>query len=101
MVDRSDKSLLTPPTSPTAQKMACFSLLNKVCPDSPLPPYCSQFEEIKVALQRSNSNKANHAVAFEGMHSGEAAAAMASREKGHLSHAQIQRRMTSNKTRLW
>jgi hypothetical protein len=94
---------LSPPASPYSQK-SCYDLLGKVhYPDSPLPAACEQFDEIRVALQRTNSNRAIHAKAFQGMHAGEAAAAMASREKGQLHHAQIQRRMTSNnnKPRLW
>jgi hypothetical protein len=100
MTNRGDEELLTPPSSPFTPK-ACFDMLGKVCPDSPLPAACEQFEEVKIALQRRNSNRENHAIAFQGMAPGEAAAAMSSREKGHLSHAQIQRRMTNNKPRLW
>lgn len=89
------------PDSPYTQK-ACFAMLEKVCPDSPLPPECAKFEEVKVALKRKNSNKANHAIAFQGMNPGEAAAAAAARERGHLHHAQIQRRLTTSKKRtLW
>jgi hypothetical protein len=79
-------------------------MLDKMdCPGSlKLPQECEQFEEIKLALQRKNSNRSAHAIAFEGMHAGEAAAAMAARERGHLTHAQIQRRMTStSKKTLW
>jgi hypothetical protein len=97
-----DETLVnTPPSSPYSQK-ACFALIDKVCPDSPLPKHCEQFDEVKLALQRRNSDRANHAIAFQGMAPGEAAAAMASRERGTLTHAQIQRRMTSSsKPRLW
>lgn len=102
MSDEDDKdSPLTPPTSPYSQK-ACHDLLSLIhYPDSPLPVQCEKYEDVKVALQRKNSNKAAHAIAFQGMHAGEAAAAMASREKGQLHHAQIQRRMTNSKPRLW
>jgi hypothetical protein len=49
-----------------------------------------------------NSNRKSHTIAFQGMSPGEAAAAMAAREKGHLHHAQIQRRLTTSKKRtLW
>jgi hypothetical protein len=100
MMQRDDEALVTPPNSPFT-KMSCFELIGKVCPASPLPAACEQFEEVKIALQRNNSNKANQAIAFEGMAAGEAAAAMSSRDKGFLSHAQIQRRMTNSKPRLW
>jgi hypothetical protein len=77
-------------------------MLDKVCPDSPLPKYCQQFEEVQVQLQRRHSDRAMHAIAFAGMHPAEAAAAAAARERGHLHHAQIQRRLTSSaKNRLW
>jgi len=92
----------TPTSSPYTRK-ACFSMLDKVCPDThPLPAECEQFEDVKIALQRRNSDKSNHAISFQGMSPGEAAAAMSQREHGRLSHAQIQRRMTSSQKRtLW
>jgi hypothetical protein len=92
-----DDSLVTPIT-----EKQCFAMVAMVCPDSPLPAACNQFEEVKIALQRKNSNKSSHAVAFQGMSPGEAAAAMAARDRGHLHHAQIQRRLTTSKKRtLW
>lgn len=91
----------TPPGSPYTAK-TCFSLLDKVGYDNPLPRECEQYQEVKVALKRKNSNKESHAIAFQGMGPAEAAAAMAARERGHLHHAQIQRRLTtSNKRSLW
>jgi len=47
--------LSTPNSSPVTYK-SCFAMLDKVCPDSPLPDQCHQFEDIKIALQRKNSN---------------------------------------------
>lgn len=92
---------VTPPGSPYT-KTFCFSMLDKVCPDSPLPTECKKYEEVVVALQRRNSDRSAHAIAFQGMHPGEAAAAAAARERGHLHHAQIQRRLTNSKNRkLW
>lgn len=92
---------MTPTSSPYTRK-SCFAMLDKVCPDSPLPAQCQQFEDVRVALQRKNSNRSDHAIAFQGMAGGEAANAMAAREHGHLHHAQIQRRLTSNSgKRLW
>jgi len=90
----------SPPDSPYTHK-ACFEMLDKVCPDSPLPAECQQFQDVKVALQRRNSNKSSHAIAFAGMAPAEAAAAMAARERGQLHHAQVQRRMTNSKKRMW
>jgi hypothetical protein len=91
------------PSSPTPYtKKACFALLDKVCPDSPLPNDCKQFDDVVVALQRKNSNRDSQAIAFAGMPAGEAASAMAARDRGQLHHAQIQRRMTTGKSRtLW
>jgi hypothetical protein len=91
----------TPSVSPYSQK-ECHKLLNLVhYPDSPLPIPCEKYPDVKMALQRKNSNKATHAIAFQGMHSGQANAAMVARENGQLHHAQIQRRMTNSKPRLW
>jgi hypothetical protein len=90
-----------PLDSPVTQKL-CFAMLDKVCPDSPLPAACNQYDEVKIALQRKNSNRKSHNIAFQGMSPGETTAAMAARERGHLHHAQIQRRMTTSKKRtLW
>ena len=91
----------TPPSSPYTRR-ACFELLDKVCPDSPLPKECELYQDVTVALKRKNSDPGNHKIAFAGMHAGEAAMARAARERGALSHAQIQRRMTSgSKKRIW
>lgn len=77
-------------------------MLDKVYYDHPLPRECEQFHDVKLALQRKNSNREAHAIAFQGMSPAEAAAAMAARERGHLHHAQIQRRLTNTKDRsIW
>lgn len=91
----------SPANSPYSHKK-CFAMLDKVCPDSPLPTQCREFEDIQAALQRKNSNRADQALAFQGMLPGQAASAMAQRDRGHLNHGQIQRRMTSSKNQsLW
>lgn len=93
---------MNPPGSPALSQKQCFAMLDKICPETPLPTECKQFEDVKLMMQRKNSNRSNQAVAFAGMAPGEAAAAMAARDKGHLNHAQIQRRLTTSKKRtLW
>lgn len=99
-MEEEDEDLTTPPSSPFTKKK-CFALLDQVAPSSPLPRECQFFHDVKSELQRRNSDRANQAIAFQGMHPGEAAAAMASREHGSLSHAQVQRRMTNSSPRLW
>ena len=90
------------PASPSHTRKTCLALLSQVTPSCPLPDECSAFADVKAALQRKNSNKHDQAIAFQGMNPGEAAAAMAARDRGHLHHAQIQRRLTSDKSRrLW
>ena len=90
------------PASSPYTKKACFQMLDKVCPSSPLPIECKEFDDIRVAIARKNSNRDSQAKAFAGMASGEAASAMAARDRGKLNHAQIQRRMTTGKSRtLW
>jgi hypothetical protein len=99
--DMYEEERRTPPDSPITHK-ACLAMLKKVCPDSPLPAQCKEYHDVQIALQRKNSNKSDHAIAFQGMAPGEAASAMAARERGELSHAQIQRRLTTTgKKRLW
>lgn len=96
-----DDSHLTPPNSPFT-KRSCFELLDKVCPDSPLPKDCARYPEVTVALQRRNSDRDSHNIAFAGMNPMEASMAKAARERGQLYHAQIQRRMTSGaKKTIW
>jgi hypothetical protein len=84
--------------SPYSQKK-CFAMIDKVCPGSPLPYQCTQYEDVKLALQRRNSDKASYAIAFQGMSPGETRDAIAARQSGRLYNAQIQRRLTSNKDR--
>lgn len=100
--DMMEDERTTPPSSPSYSKKMCFAMLDQVSPESPLPKECQMMADVKSELQRRNSDRANHAIAFQGMHPGEAAAAMQAREHGSLTHAQIQRRMTNNsKSRLW
>ena len=75
----------------------CQQLVAKVTPDSPLPKDCQKFPTVIKKLQRRNSDRSNHAKAFAGMSPGDMAAAMSARERGHLNHAQIQRRLTSRR----
>lgn len=78
---------------------ACQKLIDKVTPDSPLPNECNKFPTVVKTLQRRNSNRSDQAKAFAGMSPGDMAAAMAARERGHLNHAQVQRRLTTNRRR--
>lgn len=81
-------------------EQACVKDLDKYYPN--LPDECASFEQVKDAIQRKNSNRHAQAVAFAGMSPHEAAQAMAARDHGNLNHAQITRRLTSNKNRsLW
>ena len=73
----------------------CLQLVNKIKNASDLPISCLAHLDVKAELQRKNS-KHDYAIAFEGMPPGEAAAAMAARDKGMMHHAQIQRRMTNS-----
>mmetsp|Transcript_10875 Transcript_10875/g.19880 ORF Transcript_10875/g.19880 Transcript_10875/m.19880 type:complete len:127 (-) Transcript_10875:517-897(-) len=89
-------------TSPSMSKEQCECLAEKMNTNT-LPPECKQYPSVLQTLQRTNSNRSDHAVAFAGMSPGEAQAAMAAREKGHLNPVQIQRRLThkSNSRRQW
>eukprot|EP00978_Attheya_sp_CCMP212_P012078 scaffold30021_cov54-Attheya_sp.AAC.4 len=89
--------------SPSMSKEQCECLAEKMMNTNTLPAECKQYPSVLQTLQRTNSNRSDHAVAFAGMSPGEAQAAMAAREKGHLNPVQIQRRLThkSNSRRQW
>eukprot|EP00549_Striatella_unipunctata_P006261 CAMPEP_0118681294 /NCGR_PEP_ID=MMETSP0800-20121206/4857_1 /TAXON_ID=210618 ORGANISM="Striatella unipunctata, Strain CCMP2910" /NCGR_SAMPLE_ID=MMETSP0800 /ASSEMBLY_ACC=CAM_ASM_000638 /LENGTH=95 /DNA_ID=CAMNT_0006577571 /DNA_START=18 /DNA_END=305 /DNA_ORIENTATION=+ len=62
-----------------------------------LPTQCENLLAKFGAPLRRDSTKEDMSVAFQGMSPGLKAAAMAARTRGHLNHAQIQRRMTEDK----
>jgi len=74
----------------------CQQLVSKVTPDSPLPADCKKYPNVVKSLKRRDSDRSDHAKAFAGMSPHEMSAAMAARERGHLHHAQIQRRLTTS-----
>ncbi len=71
----------------------CLMLLKTAMKSADVPVSCLAYKDIQQTLKRKDS-KHEYAVAFEGMSPGDAAAAMAARDKGMLHHAQVQRRMT-------
>jgi hypothetical protein len=73
----------------------CIKLVKHAYPTSPLPMECQKYPEVAMSLQRRESQKHDQSVAFAGMSPGEKEAAMAARDKGRLSQAQIKRRLTS------
>lgn len=86
-------------SGPAFDRQSCIKLIDKVCPSSPLPHECQKYPDVLQTLQRRDSNRHDHSIAFAGMSPGEKVAAMAAREKGALSQAQIKRRMTSSHDR--
>ena len=76
-------------------KTYCAELVQQVCPSTPLPTECHKYPDVLQSLRRRDSDRHEQTIAFEGMAAGEKAAAMAARDKGRLSQAQIKRRMTS------
>jgi len=58
-----------------------------------------KYPDVMSTLKRRDSEQHDQNVAFAGMSPGEKAAAMAARDKGKLSQAQIKRRMTSSNDR--
>jgi len=68
---------------------------------SDFPSECKKYADIMESLRRRLYTHDNGSP-FAGMRPGEAASAMAARDKGKLNHVQIQRRMTNNKSKsLW
>lgn len=73
--------------------------------DEDIPQECKSYASVReTLLHRRDSNKHDHAIAFQGMNTGQALSAMAARERGHLNPSQIQRRYTNRKSsdgRVW
>jgi len=83
-------------------KNFCESILETVSKNTDVPYECKQFSSVNEILRKRDSNRTDHAIAFEGMSPQDAHDAMAAREKGHLSPIQIKRRMTNTShTRIW
>ena len=80
----------------------CEAIAQKITLVNKVPNECKDFSSVMAIIRRREETQSNHARAFEGMTPGEAQAAMAAREKGHLNPMQIQRRMTNrNSRRVW
>jgi hypothetical protein len=73
----------------------CSNLVKNAYPTAPIPTECQKYPDVVMSLQRRESQKHDQTVAFAGMSPGEKASAMAARDKGRLSQAQIKRRLTS------
>ncbi|KAL7567127.1 hypothetical protein ACA910_009454 [Epithemia clementina (nom. ined.)] len=94
--DMIQEDMVSPPSTPNSRK-SCFDLISKVCPAHPLPVECERYDDVTMELRRRNSDRSNHAIAFQGMSGPEVAYYSAARKNGSMSnaHAQLQRRMTS------
>ena len=98
------------PSSPTSSKKKpaysldyCEAIAAKISNvNEHMPQECRKYQSVREALIRRRDS--DHAVAFKGMHSGQAVSAMAARERGHLNPCQIQRKFTNRKAsdrRVW
>ena len=95
-----------PPSSPSPSKKSCFELLAKTYSESgnPLPMECERFEDIKIALQRRNTDPKEYKEdPYVGLSYEDRINAVRAREHGQLNHHQIQRRMTTStkKDKVW
>eukprot|EP01083_Nonionella_stella_P030728 84204_1 len=77
----------------------CEEIASNMVRTQDLPKSCQKYADIMQSIVSRNSKQGDLDIAFQGMSPGEAHAAMASRRKGILSHAQIQRRMTRKDTK--
>ena len=83
--------------SATYSQEFCHNILKKVRYQmGEVPPDCKKYPTVLATVKRRNSDKSLHAVAFEGLSPGSAANAIAARQQGRPSHAQFQRRLTTN-----
>lgn len=100
-------SMPSSPTSPNRKPSYslnyCEAIVTKLSSvNEHIPQECRKYQSVREALIRRRDS--DHAVAFKGMHSGQAVSAMAARERGHLNPCQIQRRFTNRKAsdrRVW
>mmetsp|Transcript_19939 Transcript_19939/g.29408 ORF Transcript_19939/g.29408 Transcript_19939/m.29408 type:complete len:94 (+) Transcript_19939:289-570(+) len=80
----------------------CESLAQRISAEANVPQECKHFDNVMIMVRRRESIRSAQSVAFEGMSPGEAHAAMAAKERGHLNPMQIQRRMTNRTSnRVW
>eukprot|EP00523_Entomoneis_sp_CCMP467_P013483 CAMPEP_0168791714 /NCGR_PEP_ID=MMETSP0725-20121227/14132_2 /TAXON_ID=265536 /ORGANISM="Amphiprora sp., Strain CCMP467" /LENGTH=151 /DNA_ID=CAMNT_0008842307 /DNA_START=107 /DNA_END=561 /DNA_ORIENTATION=- len=129
--DMMQEDMMEPASSPHTKK-SCFEFLSKAySQDSPIPTECERFDELKVAVQRRNTDPPTVKIpplptecerfdelkvavqrrntdpksqeAFAGLSHGDRVSAEIAREKGRLNHHQIQRRMTTStkKNKVW
>lgn len=100
-VDLLQEDMMTDEETKYTQKY-CEEIAKKMPINSDIPLDCKHYESVMAIIRRKENVRSAHAVAFEGMTPGEAQAAMAARERGHLNPMQIQRRMTHrHHTRIW
>ena len=93
-----EKENSNPPSPSRYSLKYCQDIISKISSvnDHHVPKECKEYLIIRESLIcMRDSEKHDHAVAFEGMHAGQAVSAMAARERGHLSPCQIQRRFTT------
>jgi len=103
--DLLQEDMMEVPSSPASphSKKSCFEFMSKAFQDSPLPLECERYDEIKVAMQRRNTDPKSQDAIYAGMSHGDRVNAVLAREQGHLNHHQIQRRMTTStrKNKVW
>ena len=93
-----EKENSNPPSPSRYSLNYCQDIISKISSvnDHHIPKECKEYPIIRESLiRRRDSEKHDLAVAFEGMHVGQAVSAMAARERGHLNPCQIQRRFTN------
>jgi hypothetical protein len=75
----------------------CEQLACQAISEHDIPIECKAYPMVVESLRRrlTENSKKDLAIAFSGMPPGAAYAAMSNVEKGHLHHAQIQRRQTN------
>lgn len=89
-------SYATPPGTPTLQRRTCFELFERnMCPpDSPLMQDCSRFRNVQVELQRRNSDASVRILPSN-------PSSTTTNKDNELTHADIQRLMMNNGSRLF
>jgi len=78
----------------------CKALAQKVKHTSDFPLECHEYEDAVILLKRNDSFKKKNDV-YVGMSPGDRIDAMRAKDEGHLSGAQIKRRMTTRNKGRW
>jgi hypothetical protein len=87
---------LETPSNKGSDLAYCQNVASKLVDAKDLPVMCRSFPSVIDAVKRKATGKTDNNIAFQGMTAGSAIQARSSRATGYVSHAKLQRRLTSS-----